>query len=210
MKAEHKIFVLSVLAGLSVWVIDAVVDSYIFRFGPFLDLLIPDMPGHEWYIRTVILGVFVAFGLVVAVYARHLRTARERIAQLNRVLLAIRNVNQLITRRMDRDGLLQEVCRELVKTRGFHSAWIALTDESHRATATYQAGLGEAFEPLAERLGRGDQPEWCVEALARPGTLDVAEPVSAHTTPPPSRPSSRSSGLAVRLEHEADVFGLLA
>jgi DNA-binding response OmpR family regulator len=70
------------------------------------------------------------------------KRAEERIAHLNAVLHAIRKINQLIIREKDRDRLLQGACDNLIETRGYHNAWIALLDESGGSVATAEAGLG--------------------------------------------------------------------
>ena len=66
MKTENRIIVASTLLGLLVWVIDALLDHYIFYEGTFLDLLIFDIPNHEIYIRFVILFTFVIFGIIIS------------------------------------------------------------------------------------------------------------------------------------------------
>jgi len=86
------------------------------------------------------------------------KKAEARVAKLNVVLRAIRNVNQLITQETDRDALLQGACRHLVATQGYSSAWVAARDESGRLLAVAEAGLGGAFEAVRERLVRGDWP----------------------------------------------------
>ena len=57
------------------------------------------------------------------------KQAEEKIKHLNLVLRAIRSVNQLITKEKNRERLLKGACNNLIKTRGYHSAWIALLDE---------------------------------------------------------------------------------
>ena len=85
-----------------------------------------------------------------------------RVKHLNRVIRAIRNVNQLIVREKDPDHLIQGVCDNLIETRGFFYAWIALLDKNEKLTATAEAGLSAVFLPMIERLKRGELPE-CAE-----------------------------------------------
>ncbi len=66
MKTEHKILTISLFIGLSVWIIDTVLDVLFFYKGTFLDLLILKIPQHELYIRCVILGFFFMFGLLMS------------------------------------------------------------------------------------------------------------------------------------------------
>jgi len=59
----------------------------------------------------------------------HVLQERTQLEHLNRVLRAIRNVNQLIVREKDRERLIRQACELLVETRGFNGAWIALPGE---------------------------------------------------------------------------------
>ncbi len=94
-----------------------------------------------------------------------LKQAEEQVAHLNSVLLAVRNVNQLITRETDREKLLQGACDCLIETRGYSMAVLALVDEQGALTATYGAAPGwpdyqmdpaaglKAWELLARQTG---------------------------------------------------------
>lgn len=66
MKIKYKIIKLSVLAGIFYWIADAVFDFFFFYEGPFLDLLIFDIPAHEIYIRSVGIGLFFTFGIILS------------------------------------------------------------------------------------------------------------------------------------------------
>ncbi|GAG13087.1 unnamed protein product, partial [marine sediment metagenome] len=86
------------------------------------------------------------------------KQAEEKVKHLNLVLLAIRNINQLIARSTDRDGLLKGACDNFVETRGYYSAWIALLDESGKLVTTAEAGLGKSFLQVMEGLKHGELP----------------------------------------------------
>jgi len=66
MRIEYKIITLSILCGLSVWLIDAYVGYKFFNEGTFGDLLFTNAPAHEIYIRTSISGLFIAFGVLAS------------------------------------------------------------------------------------------------------------------------------------------------
>lgn len=62
-----------------------------------------------------------------------------RLAHLNSLLIAIRNVNQLITRVTDRERLLQQACECLIEARGYQFACIAMMDAENAPSAVYTA-----------------------------------------------------------------------
>ncbi len=66
MKLNLKTVAIASAFGLGTWVIDALLDYYVFYEGSFLDLLILDVPSHEIYIRTLILLSFIGFGVVIS------------------------------------------------------------------------------------------------------------------------------------------------
>ena len=77
---EGRIFLLSILLGLMVWLLDCWVDAYVFSEGSLHDQIFH--PGiFEIYIRGLILVVFMGFGLVVARVVLRLRLSEEEKAQ---------------------------------------------------------------------------------------------------------------------------------
>lgn len=85
----------SILAGLLVWIVDALFDYFIFYEGSLLDLLIFDVPTHELYIRSVILFFFFIFGLICSWIVGRLEDSKaklqeksEQLAILNKELEA--------------------------------------------------------------------------------------------------------------------------
>jgi len=73
------------------------------------------------------------------------KESEERINHLNQVLLAIRNVNQLIITEKDRDTLIQKACNILIETRGYQHAWIILLNKDKKVTGSVEAGYGQKF-----------------------------------------------------------------
>ncbi len=210
MKTEHKAFLLCLLAGLTFWVLDAALDCYVFHEGTFWGLLILEVSGHELYDRAAALLVIVGLGLVISGYAAGRRRAAERTEHLNAVLRAIRNINQLIVRETGHDTLLKQVCETLVQTRGYYNAWIAVLDESGAPSTWAEAGLGEAFEPMARGLEAGRLPQCGRTALAQPGVAVVEDPALTCSDCPLAASYGGRAGMTVRLAHGGKVFGLLA
>ncbi len=137
------------------------------------------------------------------------KEAEKRIELLNLVLGAIRNVNQLIVRERDRDRLIQGACRNFTKNRGFHSAWIAIVDESHRLVTAVEAGLDKAFQPLLKNLKQGNLPYCMRRALAKPGILTIKDPASTCGDCPMANSFKEKGILSSRLEHGGKIYGVL-
>ena len=135
--------------------------------------------------------------------------SQQRLEHLNAVLRAIRSVNQLIVHEKDPDALVQQACNLLVETRGYYSAWMTLLDgEGNLRTAT-ESGLGDAFQPMAERLQHGEFPARVRRALAEPGVHVIRSPALECADCPLSHSYEGRAGMAVRLEHGGETYGLM-
>ncbi len=99
------------------------------------------------------------------------KLAQERIEHLNRVLRAIRDVNQLIVQERDRNALIQKGCRILVDNRGYEAALIVLTDENDRPVSHGLAGTDQTVEVLDTMLQRGELPSCCFLAREAEGII---------------------------------------
>ncbi len=151
-------------------------------------------------------------------YAIERKRMEQREKHLTAVLRAVRNVNQLIVQEKDRNRLLQGACDNLIETRGYISVWIALIDGSGKPALSdaegfltaAEAGLGEVFLPLVERLERGELPYCAQKALAQPEVLIVEDPPSVCADCPLSGSYRDRGGMTIRLEHGEKVYGLLA
>ncbi|MGE5608427.1 MAG: PAS domain S-box protein [Bacillota bacterium] len=91
--------------------------------------------------------------------------AERRLAHLNGVLRAIRNVNQVIAAEKEPAQLIQKVCETLAQARGYSGAWIALFDQNERISAVAEAGLGDTFTHLRKSVEAGQLPVCCQIAL---------------------------------------------
>ncbi|MEA1905910.1 MAG: ATP-binding protein [Euryarchaeota archaeon] len=138
------------------------------------------------------------------------KSAEKRTAHLNLVLRAIRNVNQLVTKEHDRDRLLQGACDNLIETRGYHNAWIALIDESGTLVTTAEAGLGEAFVPMVKRLEQGELIECAQKALLQSGVVMIDDPISTCRGCPLAERYEGRRAMTARLEHKGTVYGLFS
>lgn len=135
------------------------------------------------------------------------QAAAERMAHLNSVLMAVRNVNQLITREQDRAVLLQQACDCLIETRGYRFAAVALLDGEGSVRDTYAAG--ETPEPMVSEVLAaglwGQLQECCVPLEAHL----LAEQI-AHWGPSCAREWQEGRAcLTARLEYGGREYGFI-
>jgi len=104
-----------------------------------------------------------------------LKTAEEKLDHANKVLTAIRKVNQLITREKDPVKLLPGICNSLTKNRGYFNVWIMLLDEKGKYEAVYQSGLGEEFKQLKSRLKKNDFTNCALKTLEQKEVVTIKD-----------------------------------
>lgn len=138
------------------------------------------------------------------------KRAQEKTDHLNAVLRAIRNVNQLITRDKDRGRLLKGVFNSLIETRGYYNAWLALIDESGGLEASVEAGLGNDFLPMIERMKRGELTKCAQKALGETGVILVEDPYYTCSDCPLAKKYAGRGAMTKRLEYGGKVYGLLS
>ncbi|MFC1569285.1 PAS domain S-box protein [bacterium] len=86
------------------------------------------------------------------------KKAEEQRDHLNNILLAHKNVDQLITREKDPKHLIQKICKALIKTQGYTSAWIVLTDKQGHYKTSASSGLGQARSKFVQSM---KENTWC-------------------------------------------------
>ncbi len=138
------------------------------------------------------------------------KQAEADMRHLNLVLRSIQGVNQLIIKEKDRDRLLKGICDSLVETRGYYNAWVALLDESQKLVTAAEAGLGDAFSPLAEQLNRGELTSCCKTALTEPGALVTSDPATTCANCPLVKGYAGRGAISARLEYRGRVYGILS
>ncbi len=90
------------------------------------------------------------------------RRAGEQRDHLNRVLRAIRSVNQLIVREKEPRRLVQRACDTIVESRGFNGAWIVVSDTPSGEPFSGRSLIPEeAFNSFFARFRAGKLPPCC-------------------------------------------------
>jgi PAS domain S-box-containing protein len=162
-----------------------------------ISMAMPEKDGNINQFRTAVMDI------------SERKRAEEKMQHSKLVLRAIRNVNQLIARRADRDSLLKGTCENFVETRGYYNAWIALLDESGKLVVAAEAGLGKNFLQMIERLKRGELPDCGRKILKKSGVVVIEDPSLACTDCPLAKDYSGRGEMSVRLEYGEKIYGLM-
>jgi PAS domain S-box-containing protein len=152
-----------------------------------------------------------SLGTVAEVIAQAMqrRDSEAREAHLNNVLLAIRNLNQLMVRVGDSQKLVQQACNLLVETRGYKGAWIALPLDDGQLGALVGAGWGEEFETFALRVRGGLRPPCWAKARGAENGLTVLDREKDCAGCMLRGDCADNSAVVVRLAHGNKLIGFL-
>ncbi|MFN2351146.1 MAG: ATP-binding protein, partial [Kiritimatiellia bacterium] len=172
--------------------------------------------GERVWVHTIGVAQRDAAGKIVAVRGclqdiTGRKRSIARILHLNRVLKAIRDVNQLIVRASDPAVLIREGCRLLVENRGYISAMIVLTDDAGRVQSWSSSGLLNENNALHSVQERGESLPCCPAlAHARPQRITlVDEGGNGCNACPCVNLHPGSTWICASLLHDGMLFGFL-
>jgi len=134
---------------------------------------------------------------------------QEKLEYLNRVLRALRNINQLIVQEKEPGILVTKACENLTRDRVYNQAWIALMDDSREIVSMVESGFNGEFDSLEKSYRRGLLNACSQKALKQSGALGIHGSHSDCSECPVSGILNGNGAMTVRLEHEERVFGLL-
>ncbi len=125
---EHRVITLSVLAAMSVYIVDAAIDAYIFLDGPFLDVLLTLSPG-EVSVRLYISGSFVVFGIVISKILANRRKAEHEINRRSNQMASLMKTSTEVIHCTDVKKQLQ-IIAEAIRELGWRRVVIRVTDRN--------------------------------------------------------------------------------
>ncbi len=200
------------LFGLLLWVLDALVQCFVFpcEGQTFWAVAVHGASAHEVFMRSVYVAAAMLAGLVLARLNRRRVELQELLDHRNRVLAAIRNINQLVVREKDPIRLLDEACRLLVETRGYYNVWIVPTENDCPREPFFHAGFDSDLAPMTERLRAGYLPPCAKTALHFDGVQVKDNPSVQCAECPLSATYADRAGLSLRLEHGGCIFGWMS
>ena len=155
-----KILGAALVLSIVVWVIDVAVHTYFFIDENFLDYLILNPDIHMFYDQFKILASFLAFGLLFLFVSRQRTQFRQRLEQYNRVLDAMRRINQAVAHDNNPKTLLNQICQELTRSGVFQTAWIARMKNGSIAEPIFHSGFGDQCDPMIVHL-QEDPGDFC-------------------------------------------------
>ena len=85
------------------------------------------------------------------------------IKNLNRVLMAIRSINQLIVKETEKELLIKKACELLVQSGGYKYAFIVLVDSSKQLELFAESNLDSQFTQLIDEIRNGKFPKCYTE-----------------------------------------------
>ncbi|MDY7028920.1 MAG: PAS domain S-box protein, partial [Spirochaetota bacterium] len=141
----------------------------------------------------------------------------RRLEHVNRVLLSVRNINQIITKDPDKIELLDKTCQLLVETSGYHNAWIVLLDDGKPAEPFFHKGFGkDCFAGMAKQLKEGWLPPCAAKALKTRDIVITANPEKQCYGCPiqssyavENKDGTANAGMTARIEHGGKIYGWL-
>ena len=140
--------------------------------------------------------------------ATELKHNKERIENLNRVLYAIRNINQLIVREKKLDVIVKESCNLLVETRGYKAAWMVLWDRSGNLTSIASCNIGDDKSAIESVFADGTHPA-CYRMAQESGGVAVIEREEFCGDSELAKLVKEPYCFAASLKHEDTVYGML-
>ncbi len=137
------------------------------------------------------------------------KTSAVHLDHLRAVLDAHRSIGKLVLRTTSPQRLIQGVCDELVRTRSYENAWVALVDGAGRLREMASAGVDDGIDVLRVRIESGVPPECWVEATSASGAIAIEDPQNFCRGCPVADHHRGSGAMSVRLEYGGATYGFL-
>lgn len=134
----------------------------------------------------------------------------DREAHTKKVLMGIRNVNQLIVKENDLIALIRTACSNLTETLGYFDAWISILDKDNNITLTEFAGNDVCgFESYKDQITNQSLPA-CIQQVLKTQKFINLSPFNhdCHKCPY----LSKEPGFAIYsapLSHQDRLYGVL-
>ena len=129
--------------------------------------------------------------------------------RLNGILRTIRNVHRLMAREKSAGILVQGICRELIRTGDYSSAWIVRLDDRLRMVSARAAGIGKPFSGFVQKMRRGEWPSCIRQTLKQKRLPAVGNTEDLCTDCPISKSCNAAWMRVLLLRHDKTTYGVL-
>ena len=137
------------------------------------------------------------------------RQTEEKLEYLNRALLALRNINQLIVQEKEIESLLKMACKVLTRDRVYHHAWIILLNAARQIILSVEDGFADGKTSAVENYQQVQLTSCAQNALTQRDVLGIHNPSERCSDCPWSNILEGHGAMTIRLEHEGEIFGIL-
>lgn len=163
MEMKRGILTLSATFAVGVWIFDAAIDFLFFFEGSFYSLLVGDVPVHELYVRTLLSGSFLLFGVIAYLLVTRIETEQRQYETL------VTNLPGIVYRCRNEEGWPMEMVRGRSEELIGHSA------------AEIESGAVSWGEDVIHPDDREGVWERVQEALEGRGSFDITYRVQTET-----------------------------
>jgi len=143
-------------------------------------------------------------------YERKLNQAKKKEAHLNLALSSIQNLTLKIHKKEDIHHIIKHICDNLIKNQGYSTAWIVLFDNSGYPELSAEAGFGNNFMLMLERLKNGDLINCVRKVLSQSEIVVTNEPFLICPDCPLSNMYNGRMALTVPIGSCETIYGLLS
>ncbi|WP_172633400.1 PAS domain S-box protein [Methanosalsum zhilinae] len=137
------------------------------------------------------------------------KETEKREKHLKQVLMAIRNVNQLITKETDPEVLIEKACGNLTETLGYYNAWIALMDDDQNIILTASSGFDNGFEKLESEMAAGKYPVCMQKVLERDDVIIIDDHLVNCKSCPLEVEYIDHAAMCYRLQFADKIYGII-
>lgn len=137
--------------------------------------------------------------------------ADHTVRHLNRILKAIRNINQLIMREKDEQKLIQQACEMLTSEKSYVAAWISLFDEAGKLgyINAFSGFKPESFKLLVENLRKDKWPPCVIQAKQTDGIVILEHDIKTLKECPLGEADPTSFVLSKMLVYQKKELGVI-
>jgi PAS domain S-box-containing protein len=138
------------------------------------------------------------------------KQSRERIKNLNSILLAIRNVNQLITQEKDKEVLIDTAVKLLTDTGIYSKAWVGLLNDNSEVGYIAASGTMGDIESFKKFYIDGNITDCAKKAIANSYIHIINNPiVTCQNCPFVNQETDRGTYI-VKLEYNKKEYGIFS